>query len=77
MSLADQFGLTLCESCGMPQEMHAGYDHGKGKCLLHTSGLSLRLDGRKTGSQRLDLISRLNGYFKAMEEAGESDQQNG
>jgi hypothetical protein len=35
--------LTPCDGCGLPVEIHLGYDHGRRKCLVASSTLDLSL----------------------------------
>jgi len=69
--IAERFGLTLCDACEQPREIHVGYDHGNGRCLLDTTGMMLQLDGRH---DKADLIKRLNAFFRAVDDAEEAER---
>ena len=59
--VAARFGLTLCDFCQQPQEIHAGFDHGKGKCLLADNWISLGLR-YPSDEKRRDIVERVNSY---------------
>lgn len=36
-------GLKICDYCGEPLEVHVGFDHRNGKCLLAADALMLAI----------------------------------
>lgn len=75
-NLADELNLTLCDGCGEPREIHAGYNHGrsgsKPGCILDIDGWMIQLDGQLTKAQQVDLSINLARYYRRLADHAEA-----
>lgn len=69
--LAAEHGLTLCDHCEHPREMHVGFDHGAGKCLVARNSIDLVIRFQDH-EERVAVVERINRYDAAHHEAEQS-----
>lgn len=68
--IADEMGIELCGHCCMPRWVHAGYDHGKNRCLLSQStAMMMQPISRAEIKRRCSLLEEFYERVGAAEEA--------
>ena len=66
--IAKEFGLTLCDFCKQPKEIHTGFDHRERKCLVARDHISMTMRYPQK-HERDDAIERVNAFYAAVEDA--------
>ncbi len=76
VDLADKHGLTLCDHCWNPMEIHTGFNHSKGECLIDRSGImmSVMLPSK---AQVRRVTKRLNSYFEDLQKRLDAEEMLG
>ena len=75
--IAAKHRIILCDFCECPQALHAGFDHGRCRCLIDWPGLSLMANGLLTKDEKDDLVRRLRMYYAEVTAAEETDMSIG
>lgn len=59
--------MTLCDHCNQPLDLHLGFNHGAGKCIIARGALDLTL---KFGWERAKaVIEQASAWYAARQEA--------
>lgn len=72
--IAEELGVELCDFCGFPRLLHAGFDHGKGRCLIDRTGaFMLHFNGLLSAKRKKEAIARIKEWDERVARAEEAD----
>jgi hypothetical protein len=61
--IADELGVDLCEHCGIPRLLHAGFNHASGRCMVDLTGQFMLFSrGTTAPEERADAIAKIKEW---------------